>query len=124
MGYNKKNNNNSDKKKQSGCKLHNHLDSEKGLFMSVWKVEKGVMWSGKITMTPSQIKTGIRVSKSGKKWVSVLLRMNAPMHNQVAVTGMMNVDSQKVYFKDWNTMANPRANNGGYYGKHISKNYN
>lgn len=110
-------------KKKSGAKLHKTVDSENGLFMTVWKVENGVMWRGKITMTPSQRKTGIKVSGTGKEWVSVLLEMNAPMHNKVTVTGMLNIANNKAYFGDWNTMANPNANNGGYYGKHISKSY-
>ena len=128
MAYPKKNNSKSNtyerKAKTSGCKLYQRVDNEKGLFITVWKVLNGVMWKGKITMTPSQKKTGIRVSKTGKEWVSVLLEMNAPMHNKVTTTGMLDISNNKAYFSDWNTIANPSASNGGYYGKHISKNYN
>jgi hypothetical protein len=116
-------NNNNDKSKTSGCKLHQHVDHPDGLFMGVWKVFNGVMWSGKIFMSEGNKKNGITKSKTNKQWVGVTLVFSAPLHNDVLCNGTMNLANNKCYFDSWNWMANPNANNGGYIGKHISKNY-
>lgn len=120
---NRNNSNNNDYTKKTGCNLYQRVDHEKGLFMTVWRVDNGKVWKGKITMTPSQRKTGIKVSKNRKEWVSVILRMTAPMENERVTTGLLDLSNYKVYFNDWNMIANPKARNGGYFGKHISKNY-
>ncbi|MDB0615795.1 hypothetical protein PL372_09625 [Tenacibaculum dicentrarchi] len=107
--------------KRTGCRLHSHLDSEKGFFMTVWKVSKGVLWNGKIFTSDAQLKKGIAQSQSGKNWIGVMVVLSAPLNATVVHTGMLNVDNNKVYIKDWNMVANPHAPNGGYFGKHISK---
>ncbi len=109
------------KKKRSGCKLHTHYGTEKGLFMTVWKFQNGKIWKGKIFRSKKQIENAPVTSQSGKEWISVTLVMDAPMENTIITYGLLNLANNKVYFKEWNMLANPNANNGGYFGKHISK---
>ncbi len=57
MGYNNRNKGyqkDNSRKKRSGCKLHSHYGTDKGLFMTVWKVQNGKMWKGKIFRSAKQ----------------------------------------------------------------------
>ncbi len=111
-----------------------------GLFMTVWKIhggrtfEKdgvkkkvgGVLWKGRIFRSEEQKKRDATISNAdngnqSREWIGVTLVMSSPMHNDIVQTGMMDLSTYKVYFKNWNMIANPHANNGGYFGKHISK---
>lgn len=124
MGYNNRNRGyqrDNSRKKRSGCKLHSHYGTDKGLFMTVWKVQNGKMWKGKIFRSAKQAEVAPTVSQNGKEWVSVTIVLSAPMENTVVACGLLNLGNNKAYFKEWNMIANPNANNGGYFGKHISK---
>ncbi|WGH76136.1 hypothetical protein P8625_02920 [Tenacibaculum tangerinum] len=116
-------NKNSNYTPKSGAKLHQSFGSKEGLFMTCWKVSDGVMWSGKVFRSEKQSKVAPTVSRNGKEWCSVTLVLSAPMRDTVVHSGLMNTSNHKVYFKDWNMIINPKASNGGYFGKHISKNY-
>ncbi len=89
--------------------------------MTVWKVQNGKMWKGKIFRSKKQSEIAPTTSKSGKDWASVTLVMSAPMEKTVVQYGMLNLQNNKVYFKEWNMIANPNGGSGGYFGKHISK---
>ncbi len=132
--------------KRSGCTLicksgevkKTEYGEINGLFMTVWKIHGGrtvttregikkkvggVLWKGKIFRSQKQIDSGsVSENKRGTKtWMGVTLVMSSPMNNDVVQTGMLDLSTYKVYFKNWNMIANPYANNGGYFGKHISK---
>lgn len=121
---NYKNKNQNTPKGRSGAKIIQHLDNEKGLFIGAWKIIDGQLSNIKIFMTEKNRKTGVVPSKSGKKWVPVTMVVTIPTRQTSFCNGLMNVNDYKCYFKDWNWICNPKAKNGGYIGKHISKNYN
>lgn len=112
------------KKKKSGAKVHSPYGSSNGLFIHGWKVSDGVKWNIKIFRSKKQQEIAPTESKTGKEWVSVTMVLSAPMKDDVVAYGMMNLGNHKCYFKSWNWIVNPHANNGGYIGKHISKNRN
>ena len=107
---------------KSGAKLHDRFGSNKGLFMTVWKVDNGKMWKGKIFRSDKQSKEAPTVSQTGKEWCSVTVVLDAPFEQTLVFSAVMNTQNHKVYIKQWNYMVNPSASNGGYFGKHISKN--
>ncbi len=123
--------------KKSGCRIICESDESmttkngktfEGLFMSVWKIHDGVYWKGKIFRNKDQKKNKPTVSnqnndKKSKQWIGVTLVMSAPMHNDIVQTGVLDLETYKVYFKNWNMIANPKGGEGGYFGKHISKKY-
>ncbi|WP_440066689.1 hypothetical protein [Tenacibaculum discolor] len=106
---------------KSGAKLHQRFGSKEGLFMTVWKVENGKMWKGKIFRSDKQSKEAPTVSRTGKEWCSVTVVLDAPFEQTLVLNALMNTQNHKVYIKEWNYMVNPSASNGGYFGKHISK---
>ncbi|WP_026777753.1 hypothetical protein [Polaribacter sp. Hel_I_88] len=127
MAYNKnyqKSNNNNKPTAKSGAKLHQTLDHEKGLFIGAWKVIDGQMAKIKIFVSEKQAKKGVVKSKTGKQWVGCTMILSIPTKDDVVCNGVINIDNHKCYFSSWNWICNPKASNGGYIGKHISKNYN
>lgn len=106
---------------KSGASLHSRYGSEKGLFMTVWKVEDGVMWKGKIFRSENQSKNPPKKVENGFTWASCTVVLDAPFKTTIVLNALLNVDNHKVYIKEWNYMCNPKAANGGYFGKHISK---
>jgi hypothetical protein len=126
MGRNNKrgSTNTTSQKAKSGAKIHQYVDSDKGLFIGAWKIIDGQMANIKIFMTEKNRKTGTVKSKTGKIWVPVTMVVTIPTKQTSFCNGLMNVDDYRCYFKDWNWICNPKAKNGGYIGKHISKDYN
>ncbi|WP_271404996.1 hypothetical protein [Tenacibaculum soleae] len=120
--YNKKSYKSERYTPKSGATLHSSYGSEKGLFITVWKVEDGVLWKGKIFRSEKQSEIAPTQSGTGKKWASCTVVLDAPFKTTIVLNALVNVENHKVYIKEWNYMANPKAANGGYFGKHISKN--
>lgn len=106
---------------KSGAKLVQGLKHENGLFISAWKFADGVLWNIKIFQNKDQKKEAPTKSKKGKLWHNVTMVCTAPLRPVAIVGGLLNEDNNKVYFNNWNWMCNPSASNGGYIGKHISK---
>jgi len=119
------NNNNNNKAKKSGARVVQNIDNPKGLFISAWKIDQGVMKSFAVNHAKKKgVLMDVTVSKNKKSWCPVSIKVTAPMQATVWGYGLMNLANEKVYIKDWNMIINPHAKNGGYCGKHISKDYN
>ncbi len=118
MAYNKKND---VKTAKSGASLITAFVQGVGVFIGAWKVESSTKWNIKIFQSEKQKKEALTKSGTGKLWAVVTVVCTAPLRNTVIVSGLMNIANHKVYIKEWNWMCNPKASNGGYIGKHISK---
>lgn len=114
-------NNNKQYTPKSGATLHQKYGSKEGLFMTCWKIQDGVMWKGKIFRSEKQAKEAPTLSRNNKEWVSVTIVLDAPFKETLIINALMNIENHKVYLKRWNYMINPKAANGGYFGKHITK---
>lgn len=134
----KYNKNSNDFKARSGATLHTPFNTSKNtFFLTAWKVMDNVMHRftvnvpakkggdkhsfGVAVTTSNPQKAGF--SGSPKQWVPVIVKQTAAGKASVIIGGLMDVQNHKVYIKDWNWIINPKASNGGYIGKHISKNY-
>ncbi|MBS9768404.1 MAG: hypothetical protein KGV44_12830 [Flavobacteriaceae bacterium] len=112
------------KKGRSGCKLHHDFGSDKGLFMTVWKVVDGVMCKGKIFRSEKQQKeSAVKTAKTGMRYVSVTLVFEKPLAPTTIMHGIFDLGSKRAMFPQHNMIANPKANNGGYFGKRYSKKF-
>ncbi len=120
MGNSKNNNFSNNLKKTTGAKLHSRFGSEKGVFITAWNKGKSV----KVFRSERQSKNAPTTTKSGKEWVQVTLVLSEAFKEDVIVYPLMNIQNHKVYIQEWNMIINPSAPNGGYFGKHLSKNYN
>ncbi|WP_026756086.1 hypothetical protein [Sediminibacter sp. Hel_I_10] len=123
--YSKKSSTNTAK---SGAKIQTKFDksSDEGIrkgFITAWKVADGVMHSYKVIF-PKDREVKITATETGHHWLPVTVIQSAAMKQNVIVGGMLDLANQKVYIKEWNWVINPKASNGGYCGKHISKDYN
>jgi len=106
--------------KHSGCRLK---QVEGGAYVVYgWKLSNGDM----INMYARPYKgTKISTSKSGKRWANLFVTLtNTKTMVKTNCSGLFNLDTKKLYISDFNLIANPQASNGGYFGKHISKEYN
>jgi len=125
-GYNNNNNNNNGnapvKKKHSGCKKHTATDG-KGIFITGWNFSKD---AGMVSFIAGPYKgTKRTISASGKHWENWFLKMTHKRTSTVTNhSAMYHVETGKLYLKELNKIANYKAKNGGYFGKHISKTYN
>jgi hypothetical protein len=118
--YNNRNyNNNRNQSKKSGCSTGSNSDGKP--WIRGWKVtEDGLI---NFIATPGA-KSKKSKSKSGKEWVSVAAKFtNTRTGQSWWEWGLWDLSNKKLYFKDSNRIANPRARNGGYFGKHISRTY-
>ena len=69
--------------------------------------------------------TKIITSKSGKRWANLFVTLtNTNTLVKTNMSGLLNLDNKKLYISEMNLVANPKAPNGGYFGKQISKVYN
>lgn len=124
-GYSNQRNNNqnisrSSSVKHSGCGVRIMEDGSPILFG--WKLSGGDMV--KLYARPCK-STKSSTSKSGKTWLNLFVTLTNQSTMQITkCSGLYNADNQKLYISDFNLIANPRAANGGYFGKHISKTYN
>lgn len=106
-------------KKRSGCGMRK---TENGVLIWGWRLSKGQMFS--LYARPYK-GTKIRESKSGKKWANLFVTITNKSTGVITNTsGLYDLNRERLYIKSLNQIANPRAPHGGYYGKHISKNYN
>jgi hypothetical protein len=111
-------NQNQPKKKHTGCKFGSTKDGVP--YISAWNASKS---RGMISMIASPYKgTKTKKSKTGKTWENWFVKIT--MKNTMDIknfSGLYNVDNQKLYIKDLNMVANPKAPNGGYFGQHVSR---
>lgn len=108
-------------KKHSGSRLT--MMDTKTPIISGWKASK----SNGLTALYARPYKGSKVSesKTGKTWINLFVTLTNKRTNQVTKTsGMFCFETKKLYIKDFNLMANPKAPNGGYFGTHIRSNYN
>ena len=122
MFYDKNSNKNDKKqKKHSGCRLR-QLPDMKWPIIFGWMYKNGAIISLYAT---EYEKSHEKVSKTGKKWVNLFVRLTnkTTMHVE-KMSGLMNLENHKLYIKDLNLIANPKAPNGGYFGVQLKKVYN
>ena len=106
--------------KHSGCTMK--MIDGKTPIISGWKSQSNGMlqlyarpYSG----------TKITESKTGKTWCNLFVTITNKLTMSVTKTsGLLDMDENKLYIKEFNLIANPKAPNGGYFGKHISSKYN
>lgn len=117
--------------KKSGCKLHKYDFESKEIvfFMTGWKVTKGEMLVFKATSFISD-KNRTHITRSTKAeskkmdWINVFVVIsNKTTFSEIKTSGMYCINTGKLYIKQFNLIANPKAPNGGYFGKHLSKKY-
>ena len=106
-------------KKHSGCQLKTMEDGAP--VISGWNYSRR---GGMVHLYARPYKgTKKSTSKSGKSWMNLFVTItNTSTKVQSNYSGLFDVDSKKMYIKDLNMIANPKAPHGGYFGKHISKN--
>jgi hypothetical protein len=64
-------------------------------------------------------------SKSGKTWQNWFCKILFKDTGEIKkFSGLFNVGNSKLYIQELNMICNPKAPNGGYFGKHISRSYN
>jgi hypothetical protein len=107
-------------KKHSGCSIKQNEDGT--YCVSGWKLADGCMV--KLYARPYK-GTKITTSKSGKRWANLFVTLtNTNTLVKTNMSGLLNLDNKKLYISEMNLVANPKAPNGGYFGKQISKVYN
>ena len=112
---------NKKRKKRSGCKWKNTTRNGKPC-ITAWKYDaqkKGII---SVLVAPYK-KTKRRKSKAGITWENWIATITMPSGNKLVRSCMVNMDNKKFYLQELNMMGNPRANNGGYFGTHIRRNY-
>jgi len=58
------------------------------------------------------------VSKSGRKWSTVIIEMTKKWGKKEVVFGLMDVQTGQTIIKDMQVVLNPKAPNGGYCGQY------
>ena len=107
-------------KKHSGCSIKQNEDGT--YCVSGWKLADGCMI--KLYARPYK-GTKVTTSKSGKRWANLFVTLtNTNTLVKTNMSGLLNLDNKKLYIGEMNLVANPKAPNGGYFGKQISKVYN
>lgn len=109
-------------KKKSGCRIRASKYDKNHYFMSGWKYSKAAGGIIGFSAAPYS-KTKTSTSETGKEWSNYLVKLQMPDMTTKLVSGLFDHSNHKLYIKELNLIANPKANNGGYFGKHISKNY-
>ena len=116
-GYSSRNNR---PPKHSGCS--SRMLDDGSIILWGWRLVDGAMV--KMYARPYK-KSQLRTSKTGKDWVNLFVTLTNTKTMQVTKTGgLVNMANHKLYINELNLVANPKAPNGGYFGKHISKTYN
>lgn len=106
-------------RKKSGCRLI--LKDKDTPIISAWKSQK----NGLLSLYARPYKgTRLSVSKSGKEWLNLFVTITNKQTQQITkCSGLFDLQRQRLYLPEFNLICNPKAPNGGYFGKHISKNY-
>jgi hypothetical protein len=114
--YNQNRNNggNAQKKKHSGAKFKSS-DKNGNPCTTGWNFSKRF---GLVTflcvVTSSSVKSE---SGTGKKYISVMIKVRKPMSADFVTGGIMNVATGQVTSDNLGIVINPKAPNGGYCGK-------
>lgn len=118
--YNSYQNRPAQPRKKSGCTLR--IMSDGSPILSGWKAGR----TGMLSLYARPYKgTKKIVSKSGKEWLNLFVTITNRNTMQVQKTsGLFNKQNGKLYIKELNLIANPKAPRGGYFGKHLSRTYN
>ena len=116
MAYKKKNKSDSESAK-SGAKLYHKLGSDKGLYIWAWKKVGTVMWKISVFRSKEQGARKPVKSEKGDLWCGVTVKCSAMLHNDVIVTGMLNLSTYNVHIDGWGAVILPKAKNGGYFGQ-------
>lgn len=118
-GYSRGNYQSNRPRKKSGCRLI--MKDKDTPIISAWKSQK----NGLLALYARPYKgTKLSVSKSGKEWLNLFVTItNRQTHQVTKCSGLFDLQRQRLYLPEFNLIANPKAPNGGYFGKHISKNY-
>lgn len=107
-------------KKRSGCRYTTGTDGAP--IISAWRKNNKGMYS--LYARPYKGSKTI-TSKSGKEWINLFVTIvNKDTMQEIKTSGLLNLQNKKLYLKEFNLICNPSAPNGGYFGKHISRNYN
>lgn len=109
-------------KKRSGCRIRASKYEKDQYFLSGWKYSKALNGIISFKSAPYS-KTKTTTSETGKEWSNYLVTMTMPDMTKKLVSGLFDHSNHKLYIKELNLIANPKAPNGGYFGKHISRNY-
>jgi hypothetical protein len=113
--------------KKSGCTIHTMDTSSKepNIFITGWKVSNGDMLSMKATTYKnSKVRQSDSPKSKGLTWVNLFVTItNKTKMSETKSSGLFCIDTKKLYIKEFNLIANPRAPRGGYFGKHISSSY-
>ncbi len=118
--YAYKNKKEEDYKKRSGCRIV-MKDKNTPILFGWRKKYKGAFFT--FYARPYE-KSKITTSKTGKTWINLFVTItNRNTFEVVKTSGLFCFETQRMYLKELNIIANPKANDGGYFGKHISKNY-
>lgn len=106
-------------RKKSGCKIT--IKDGDVPIISGWRVSKRQMF--KLYARPYK-NTSVSTSKNGKEWMNLFVTItNLDTNQQQNCSGMYDIERQRLYIKDFNLIATTKGQ-GGYFGKHISTNYN
>lgn len=105
---------NNNKKKHSGCK---HVENAKGEFLSAWNYSKG-RGMLKAFVFPYHGTGTLNKSQKGNEYISMMCKVtyqNSGIEKLIPV--QMNIHTKKVTLSDLGMVLNPKAPNGGYFGK-------
>lgn len=111
--------------KHSGCSMKVCKDGET-IVLSGWKIMNKCLvqmyarpYKGTKTVQSSDPKS------KGYNWQNLFVTLtNTKTGDIKKLSGLFCEETKKLYIKELNMVANPKAPNGGYFGKHISKQYN
>jgi len=105
--------------KRSGCRMKKV--GKDGVVLWGWRKNKSGMYS--FYARPYSKSKHVE-SQSGKHWVNMFVTItNKSTMQKSNHSAMYDIDGNKLYMKELNLIANPKALNGGYWGTHIRKNY-
>jgi hypothetical protein len=117
-GSNNRNNNNNYNKgdvkpRKSGAKFKIR-DKNDTPCTTGWLVKNRVLTTFLCVVTGAS-KTG--TSRSGKPWVTVMVKVTTELQKPFVVSGIMNSNNGNVQVKDLGIVILPTAKNGGFAGK-------
>lgn len=107
------------KKKHSGCRQKIGSNGKNVIFGWNYSRRFGLV---KFVATMKNDKN-LCVNKSGEQLEIYVVSLDVPMQKKQLLTGFLNTNDGKLRIPDLNMTANPKAPNGGYFGKtSVSKN--
>lgn len=104
-------------RKRSGARIT--FKDETTPIISAWKKDR---FGFHVLYARPYSKTKRTKSKSEKRWLNLFVTItNRSTMQETKCSGMFDLDRQRLYISDLNLIVNPKAPNGGYFGKHISR---